>query len=64
MPNSDLSQLKDIHTGDIGWQLAWGWWLVIFLAVILLTIFMLYWFKNQRYKLACLLPLNQPLTKL
>lgn len=46
-----LSQLKDIHTQvDIGWQLAWGWWLVILLGIILFLVLMVYFIKAWQKK--------------
>ncbi len=44
-----LLQLKDIHTrSEIGWQLAWGWWLVIFLVIIVLLILIFYLIKFKQ----------------
>lgn len=48
----DLLALKDIHIqGDIGWQLAWGWWILILLFIVVLLALIFYlrkiWQRKQ-----------------
>ncbi len=47
-----LAQLKDINTTiELGIQIPWGAWLLIFLALILLTILAIFIFKKYKKQL-------------
>jgi hypothetical protein len=51
-PTDPLAQLKDIHTPDpvAWWPLALGWWVVIFIGVVLLIALILWALKRKRQR--------------
>lgn len=46
-----LAQLNDIHTPDTVsyWPLDWGWWLVIAIAIVILTAIVVVLIRKHRY---------------
>lgn len=49
-----LAQLKDIQTpGQVGqWPLAWGWWVLITIALLLLISLIIYLVKRHKHRFA------------
>lgn len=49
-----LAQLKDIQTPEqVGqWPLAWGWWVLIVVSLILLTTLVIYLVKRHKHRFA------------
>ena len=49
-----LAQLKDIHPPpDVAaWPLAWGWWVLIIVAVVSITGFAIWWRRHRQFHAA------------